>query len=447
VICALARTADADIDAAAKAIAKAERRRIHTFIATSDIHMEHKLHMQPAQVIEAAQRAVERARKHTDDVEFSCEDATRSRWDFLVQVYQAAIDAGATTINVPDTVGYAVPEEYGRLFAYLRRHLRGAEGVIFSAHGHDDLGLAVANAMAAIANGARQVECTVNGIGERAGNTSLEEVAMALRMRKDAFGIETRLDVTQLYPTSRLLSQITGNPVQPNKAIVGANAFAHEAGIHQDGVLKYALTYEIMRPEDVGVPANKLVLGKHSGRHAFRRRLEALGYDLDAESLDRAFKRFKQLADQKKEIYDEDLEAIVADEVVRVPTRYELVAVNVASGTAMIPTATVELQVEGRRVRSVANGDGPVDAALKAIRQITGSTAQLTDYVVAAISGGTDAQGEVTIRIEDAGRVSQGQGSDTDIVVASAKAYVHALNKLAYRGGDGTVHLREGTGP
>lgn len=433
IICGLARTDDADIDAAGKAIRHAERRRIHTFIATSPIHMQYKLRMKPAEVLAAAARAVKRATTYSSDVEFSCEDATRSDWEFLLKVYQTAINAGATTLNVPDTVGYTVPEEYGKLFRYLRENLTYGADVVFSAHCHDDLGMAVANAIAAVQNGARQVECTINGIGERAGNTSLEEVAMALELRKDVYGITTLLDLKQLYPSSRLLSQITGNSVQPNKAIVGANAFAHEAGIHQDGVLKNALTYEIMRPADVGVPANKLVLGKHSGRHAFRNRLEELGFDLDTDNLNKAFKRFKQLADQKKEIYDEDLEAIVADEIVRIPTKFELLAVNVASGTNMKPSATVALRVQGSEVRAFAHGDGPVDAALNAIKQLTGSTATMHEYVVAAISGGTDAQGVVTVRIEEHGITTSGKGSDTDIVVASAKAYLHALNKLAFR--------------
>ncbi|RMF15552.1 MAG: 2-isopropylmalate synthase [Candidatus Dadabacteria bacterium] len=435
-ICGLARTADADIDAAWNAIRKAERARIHTFIATSPIHMRDKLRMTPDEVVEAAARAVERARGYTEDVEFSAEDATRSEWDFLVRVYQAAINAGATTLNVPDTVGYTVPEEYGRLFAYLREHLVGAENVIFSAHCHNDLGLAVANSIAAIQNGARQVECTINGIGERAGNAALEEIAMALHLRYDHYGIRTNVDTRQIYPSSRMLSQITGNPVQPNKAIVGANAFAHESGIHQDGVLKNVQTYEIMDPADVGVPANRLVLGKHSGRHAFRRRLEELGYVLDTDALNKAFQRFKQLADQKKEIYDEDLEAIVADEIVRIPTRYQILSVNVSSGTEMLPSATVAMEIEGKRVIAGARGDGPVDAALNAIKELTGTTAIMREYVVAAISGGTDAQGEVTVRIEDDGHMVTGKGSDTDIVVASARAYVHALNRLAYRRDD-----------
>jgi 2-isopropylmalate synthase len=433
VICALARATPEDIDRAYEAIIPAERKRIHTFIATSEIHMNHKLRMTREEVLEAAGRAVERAKRYVEDVEFSCEDATRSDPDFLLKVYQRAIDAGATTINVPDTVGYAVPSEFAQLIRFLKENLRGIEGVVISAHCHDDLGLAVANSIAAVEAGARQVECTINGIGERAGNASLEEIVMALKVRKDVFGIETGIDTRQIYPTSRLLCQITGHVIQPNKAIVGANAFAHEAGIHQDGVLKYALTYEIMKPEDVGLSTNRLVLGKHSGRHAFRHRLEELGYYLDEEALNRAFQRFKQLADVKKEVFDEDLEALVAEEVIRIPYRYHLCSVNVASGTEMQPTATVVLEVEGKREVASATGNGPVDAALNAIKKITGTKAILLQYLVSAITGGTDAQGEVTVRLEEDGRVVQGQGSDTDIVVASAKAYVHALNKLAYR--------------
>jgi 2-isopropylmalate synthase len=433
VICALARTTPEDIDRAYSALIPAERKRIHTFIATSEIHMKHKLKMTPDEVLEAAGRAVERARKYTEDVEFSCEDATRSDPEFLLKVYQRAIDAGAVTINVPDTVGYTVPLEFSQLIRFLKENLKGLEGVVISAHCHDDLGLAVANSIAAIEAGARQVECTINGIGERAGNASMEEIVMALKVRKDIFGIETGIDTRQIYPTSRLLCQITGHVIQPNKAIVGVNAFAHEAGIHQDGVLKYALTYEIMKPEDVGLTMNRLVLGKHSGRHAFRHRLEELGYYLEEEALNRAFQRFKQLADVKKEVFDEDLEALVAEEVIRIPYRYQLRSVNVASGTEMQPTATVVLDIDGKREVASATGNGPVDAALNAVKKITGTKAILEQYLVSAITGGTDAQGEVTVRLEEDGRVVLGQGSDTDIVVASAKAYVHALNKLAYR--------------
>lgn len=433
-IAALARANELDIDRAWEAVREAGRHRIHTFIATSDIHMKYKLRMDEAQVYEAAARAVAHARRRVADVEFSCEDATRSRPEFLVRVFQAAIDAGATTLNVPDTVGYTVPSEYARLIRYLREHLRGLDGVVLSAHCHDDLGLAVANSIAGVEAGVRQIECTINGIGERAGNTSLEEIVMALRLRRDVFGLDTAVDARQLYPTSRLLCQITGTSVQPNKAIVGANAFAHEAGIHQDGVLKHAQTYEIMQPEDVGVPANKLVLGKHSGRHAFRNRLAALGFELGEDELEKAFRRFKLLADQKKDIFDEDLEAIVADEIVRTPFRYELRHLWVEGGTGVRPKSRVTLDVDGEPQTAEAEGDGPVDAALNAIKAITGTTAIMRQYAVAAISGGTDAQGEVSVRLDDGGRMVAGQGSDTDIVIASAKAYVHALNKLARRG-------------
>ncbi len=432
-IAGLARASVRDIDRAWEAVREAGRHRIHTFIATSDIHMRYKLRMTEDEVYEAAAKAVAHARSRVADVEFSCEDATRSRPEFLVRVFQAAIDAGATTLNVPDTVGYTVPGEYGHLIRYLRENLRGLDGVVFSAHCHDDLGLAVANTVAGIEAGVRQVECTINGIGERAGNTSLEEIVMAMRLRRDVFGVDSGLDARQLYPASRLLCQITGTSVQPNKAIVGGNAFAHEAGIHQDGVLKHAQTYEIMKPEDVGVPANKLVLGKHSGRHAFRSRLAALGFDLGEDEIEKAFRRFKLLADQKKEIYDEDIEAIVADEVVRSGFRYELRHLWAESGSGVHPHARVTLEIDGETQTAEAEGDGPVDAALNAIKALTGTTAVMRRYAVAAISGGTDAQGEVSIRIEDNGRTVAGQASDTDIVIASAKAYVHALNKLAWR--------------
>ena len=432
-ICGLARAVDGDIDTTAKAVEVAERSRIHTFIATSEIHMEHKLRMTPEQVLEAAKRAVSRARSQIDDIEFSCEDATRSDWNFLVKVFQAAIDAGATTLNVPDTVGYTIPEEYTKLITFLRQELQFGDDVVFSVHCHNDLGVAVANSLAGVQAGARQIECTINGIGERAGNTALEEVVMALRTRKAHYGIETRIDTKQLYPASRLLTQVTGSVVQANKAIVGANAFAHEAGIHQAGVLNNALTYEIIQPEDVGVTTNKLVLGKHSGRHAVSARLKELGFSLDQEQLDKAFRRFKELADSKKEIYDEDLEAIVADEVVRVPSKYALVSVNVASGTQLHPHATIGIQVADETILADASGDGPVDAALNALRKATGSDSKLTAYVVNAISGGTDAQGEVTVQVEDAGVKVRGQGAHTDIVIASARAYVNALNKLEHR--------------
>ncbi len=430
-ICGLARANEYDVDQCAKAVAQAESSRIHTFIATSAIHMEKKLHMQPQEVLDAAAFAVQRARKQIADVEFSAEDATRSDWDFLAKIYQVAIDAGATTLNIPDTVGYTVPEEYARLITFLGAKLKYGDDVVLSVHCHNDLGLAVANSLSAVVAGARQIECTINGIGERAGNTALEEVVMALRVRNDIYGLQTGIDTTKIVPTSRFLSQITGMLVQPNKAIVGDNAFAHEAGIHQHGMLEDARTYEIMTPADVGLSSNKLVLGKHSGRHAFRDRLEQLGFTLNNDDSDRAFRRFKVIADQKKDIFDEDLLAIVADEIVRIPTRFELVSVNVSSGTQMHPAATVSMMVDGALKTEASNGDGPVDAALNAISVLTATDSRLTRYIVNAITGGTDAQGEVTVRIENEERIANGQGADPDIVIASAKAYINALNKLA----------------
>lgn len=430
IICGLARANVGDVERCAEAVTVAENARIHTFIATSKIHMDAKLRMSPEQVLDAASAAVTRAVQLVEDVEFSAEDATRSDWDFLTQIYQRAVDAGATTLNIPDTVGYTVPDEYARLITHLKGSLKNTDNVILSVHCHNDLGLAVANSLAAVAAGARQIECTINGIGERAGNAALEEIVMALRVRKDVLNVTTDIDTTKIVPTSRFLSQITGMLVQPNKAIVGDNAFAHEAGIHQHGVLQDARTYEIMTPEDVGLTSNKLVLGKHSGRHAFRDRLGQLGYELESEELDIAFSRFKVLADQKKDVYDEDLIAIIADEIVRVPTKYDLVSVHVASGTKMHPVATVEMKIDEEVVIGTSLGDGPVDAALNAIKELSGTDSRLSRYIVNAITGGTDAQGEVNVKVEDDARSAMGQGADPDIVIASAKAYVNALNKL-----------------
>ena len=430
VICGLARANERDVTACGEAIATATKGRIHTFIAASPIHMQKKLRMEPEQVVAAAVAAIKRAREFTDDVEFSAEDATRSDWSFLVELYREAIAAGATTLNVPDTVGYTIPDEYARLIEHLRTALQPDPSIIFSVHCHNDLGLAVANSLAAVQAGARQIECTINGIGERAGNTALEEVVMALRTRRDVYQVDTNVDTTKIYPSSRFLSQITGMPVQPNKAIVGDNAFAHEAGIHQHGMLADARTYEIMVPADIGLTSNKLVLGKHSGRHAFRDKLEHLGHTLDETQLDQAFERFKVLADQKKSIYDEDLLAILADEVVRVPTKFELVSLNVASGTQMHPVATVQVLIEGESYKGTALGDGPVDAAMNAIGNVVAKPVTMTKYLVSAITGGTDAQGEVTVRIEDGKHIANGQGAHPDIVIASARAYINALNKL-----------------
>ena len=430
-VASLARTSREDVERAARALERAKRPRIHTFIATSDIHLQHKLRMGREQVLEEVDRAVRQARGYVDDVEFSAEDATRTDWDYLVQVFGAAVKAGATTLNVPDTVGYTTPVEYHELIRYLRAHVPGADGVIFSLHCHNDLGLAVANSLAAIQAGARQVECTVNGIGECSGNTAMEEVVMALKTRPDVFGgLDTGIRTTEIYPTSRLLASIIGSPVQPNKAIVGDNAFAHEAGIHQHGVLQAAITYEIMTPQSIGRPSNELVLGKHSGRHAFKDRLKELGYELSDEDFQRAFKRFKDLADKKKSIFNEDLEAIVADSVTADEGRLRLGNLVVQSGTFVTPNATVEILRDGEPSKATAQGDGPVDAVFRAISELCETKCELVQYQVKAITGGMDAQGEVTVTISDGGRRVIGHGAHTDILVASALAYVNAINKL-----------------
>jgi len=431
-VCSLARANPKDIDRAAEALAPAASARIHTFIATSPIHMEYKLRMTPEQVLERATEAVKRARQHTDDVEFSCEDASRSEFDFLCRVIEAAIAAGAGTINIPDTVGYGEPGQFGELIQRLMNTIPNADQAVFSVHCHNDLGLAVANSLSAVMHGARQVECTINGLGERAGNASLEEIVMAVRTRHDVFPVETRIDTRHIVPTSRLVSSITGFPVQPNKAIVGANAFAHESGIHQDGVLKHRETYEIMRAEDVGWQTNKLVLGKLSGRAAFRARLEELGISLaDQETLDRAFERFKELADKKREIYDEDLHALVSDVMpARSEARYRLQALEVQARTGTRPRVRLSLTVAGAVREAESEGAGPVDAAFKAIEQLANSEAELLLYSVNAITTGTDSQGEVTVRLSRNGVIVNGSGADTDIIVASVKAYLDALNLL-----------------
>jgi len=432
-IAALARTDITDIDRAWEAVRHAKQPRIHTFIATSDIHLKYKLKRTREQVLDDVVRAVSHAKGYTENVEFSAEDATRSDLEYLCQVIEAAIEAGATTINIPDTVGYTIPMEFNRIITTVKEKVPHIDRAIISVHCHNDLGLAVANSLAAIEGGARQVECTINGIGERAGNASLEEIVMAVRVRKDLFAFYTEVNADQIYPTSRLVSTITGMVVQPNKAIVGTNAFAHEAGIHQDGILKEKTTYEIMTPESVGIPKSSLVLGKHSGRHAFRDKLGEMGYELTADELDTAFKRFKQVADQKKVVYDEDIMVIVEEEIFRVPDKYKLININVQSGTVTIPTATVQMEMDGQFVQDAGFGDGPVDAALKTIQKITKSKSILVQYAVAAITGGTDAQGEVTVRIEENGKTAIGQGASTDVIIASAKAYINALNKLEYR--------------
>lgn len=431
-VCGLARALGRDIDQAGLALRGAVAPRIHTFIATSPIHMERKLRMTPDQVVEQAVEAVKRARQYTDDVEFSPEDAGRSEFDFLCRVLEAVIGAGARTVNIPDTVGYNLPGQFGDLIGRLRAKVPNADKAIFSVHCHNDLGLAVANSLSAVLQGARQVECTINGLGERAGNAALEEVVMAVRTRRDLFSCDTRLDTTQIVPCSRLVSSITGFPVQPNKAIVGANAFAHESGIHQDGVLKNRETYEIMRAEDVGWKANRMVLGKHSGRNAFRSRMEELGIGFNSEEeLNRVFGLFKDLADKKHDIYDEDLQALVTAKGLEAENeRVQLVSLRVCSETGEVPQAAVTLAVDGVERQGQASGGGPVDASFKAIEGILGSGSELLLYSVNAITSGTDAQGEVTVRVEKAGRIVNGQGADTDIVIASAKAYINALNKI-----------------
>jgi 2-isopropylmalate synthase len=433
VVCGLARANENDIRRCGEAVKVAARPRLHTFIATSPIHMEKKLRMEPSQVVDQAVRAVTWARQFTDDVEFSPEDAGRSDVDFLCRILEQVIKAGATTVNIPDTVGYTLPESFGKLIRTLRERVPNSDKAVWSVHCHNDLGLAVANSLSAVLSGARQVECTINGLGERAGNAALEEIVMAVRTRQDMFPCDTRIDTTHIVPASRLVSGITGFPVQPNKAIVGANAFAHESGIHQDGVLKSRDTYEIMRAEDVGWNANKLVLGKHSGRNAFRSRLAELGITLESEeALNTVFKRFKDLADKKHDIFDEDLHALVsendADEVAA--EHYRLVSLTAHSETGEQPFARIVMSDGTGEVRTESQGSGPVDASFKAIEGVAKSGAELLLYSVNSITTGTDAQGEVTVRLAKGGRIVNGQGADTDIVVASAKAYIDALNKL-----------------
>jgi 2-isopropylmalate synthase len=430
-VCGLARAIKEDIDRAGEALKGANSARIHTFIATSPIHMEKKLRMSPDQVFEQAVKAVKWARKYTDNVEFSPEDAGRTNINFLCRVLEAVIKTGATTLNIPDTVGYTMPEQFGNLMHTLRERIPNSDKATFSVHCHNDLGLAVANSLSAVMNGARQVECTINGLGERAGNASLEEIVMAVRTRQDLFPCDTRIDATHIVPASKLVSGITGFPVQPNKAIVGANAFAHEAGIHQDGVLKHRETYEIMRAEDVGWGANKLSLGKHSGRNAFRSRLAELGIELESEeALNTTFIRFKELADKKHDIFDEDLHALVSDETMTLQERYKLISLTAHSETGETPYAKVVIAEAGKELQAESDGSGPVDATFRAIEKILASDAELQLYSVNNITSGTDSQGEVTVRLQKAGRIVNGNGSDTDIVVASAKAYLSALNKL-----------------
>ena len=431
VICGLARTGRDDIMRAAEAVRPARRARIHVFVSTSALHMKYKLRMEPEQVLELTTSSVELARSQVDDVEWSAEDGSRTDPDFLCRCVEAAIRAGATTINIPDTVGYALPEDMARIFTMLRERVPGADRVVLSTHNHNDLGLAVANTIAAIRAGVRQVECTINGIGERAGNAALEEAVMALRTRHDAIPYETGIRTPNILRTSKLLATVTGFDVQPNKAIVGRNAFAHESGIHQDGVLKNAATYEIMTPESVGWTKTNLVMGKHSGRAAFRDKLRALGYgEIGDNALNDAFRRFKDVADRKKVVYDEDIVALVDDEVVRGHDRVRFVSLEVRSGSKAPPHAALELEVDGELRTAEADGDGPVDATFRAIRAIFPHEANLVLFSVGAVTEGTDAQARTTVRLEEAGKMVDGQGSDTCTITASARAYVHALNKL-----------------
>jgi 2-isopropylmalate synthase len=431
VVAGLARGVPADIDRAWEAVKGAQSPRIHVFISSSDIHLAHQMRKSRDEVLDMTRAMVGRAAKYLSDVEFSPMDASRSDPEYLYEMLSIAVEAGATTLNIPDTVGYAWPEQFGDLIRGIFQNVRGIEKAVVSVHCHDDLGMATANSLAAVRAGARQIECTINGIGERAGNTSLEEVVMALRTRRDVFGIDTRIDATQIYRTSRLVSSRTGMVVQPNKAIVGANAFAHMSGIHQDGFLKERSTFEIIDPKDVGVGDSSLVLGKLSGRHGFKQRLEELGYHLSAEDLSRAFLRFKELADKKRDITDRDLEALVSNEMRAVEEAFRLDHVQVLCGDHTVPTATVRLiSPDGTVVTETTTGTGPVDAVYKAIDKVVGESVHLKEYVVQAVTAGIDALGEVTVRIDQDGRVYSGNAANTDVVVASARAYVNALNRL-----------------
>lgn len=431
-ICSLARARPEDIDRAWEALKGAPKVRIHTFLSTSDIHLKHQFRMTREQAKQRAVEMVQRARGYVADVEFSPMDASRSDPSFLYEVIEAVIAAGAATVNIPDTVGYAVPQEFGALIKGICEKVPNVNDAVISVHCHNDLGVAVANSLAAVVNGAGQVECTINGIGERAGNTSLEEIVMGLRTRKDFYQADTRIRTEEIAKTSRLVSKVTGMVVQPNKAIVGANAFAHTSGIHQDGLLKEKTTYEIMRPESIGLVESRMIMGKLSGRHAFRQRLEELGYKLTDEEINHAFDRFKRLADQKKEIYEEDLEVIVSEELAKMAERIVLTSFHVASGTDRIPTATVTLEIDGRTVTQSGTGDGPVDAVYRTIAAITQTKSKLLMFAVNAVTSGTDAQGEVSVRVEEDGRTVSGHGADTDIITAAARAYLNALNRLAY---------------
>jgi len=433
IICSLARAREEDIKRAWEALKDVSKRRIHTFHSTSDIHLKYQFRISREEALKRSVEMVKLARSLVDDVEFSPMDATRTDISYLCEVVEAVIDAGASTVNIPDTVGYSIPLEFGAMIKEICNRVKNIDKAVISVHCHNDLGLAVANSLSAILNGAGQIECTINGIGERAGNCSMEEVVMALRTRRDLFHADTGINTEEIIRSSRLVTKITGISVQPNKAIVGANAFAHESGIHQDGLLKEKSTYEIIKPESIGLYATKLVLGKHSGRHAFKTRLKELGYVLTDEELNKTFERFKRLADQKKDIFDEDIEALISEDVTKVPEVFSLIDLSIVSGINQKPTATVKIKVGGDIIDRMEQGDGPVDATYKAIATITKTESKLLKFEIKAITGGTDALGEVMVSLEEEGKTVRGHGADTDIIVAAAKAYINALNKLAAR--------------
>ena len=432
-ICSLARAKEADIKRAWEAIKDAPKKRIHTFHSTSEIHLKYQYRIGPKEALKRSVEMVKFAKSFIDDVEFSPMDATRTDMGYLCEVTEAVIEAGATTVNIPDTVGYSIPSEFGSIIKEIRKRVKNIDKAVISIHCHNDLGLSTSNSLAAVLNGAGQIECTINGIGERAGNCSMEEVVMALRTRRDLFNADTNINTEEIMRSSRLVTSITGISVQPNKAIVGANAFAHESGIHQDGLLKEKTTYEIITPESIGLRKTKFVLGKHSGRNAFRTRLSELGFTLSDDDINSAFKRFKEIADQKKDMYDEDLVALVSSEVSTVPEKYKLIKMSVSSGTGQKPSAMVKMRVGEKTLQKTQKGDGPIDAIFKAITQITGTKSKLLKYEVKAITGGTDALGEVVCSLEENDISVTGHGADTDIITASAKAYINALNKIAAR--------------
>ncbi len=434
IVCGLARSLEKDIDYAYNAVKHSGRPRIHVFLATSKIHMKYKLKKAEDEILKLAVAAVKYAKTKCSDIEFSPEDASRTEHTFLHRVVEAVIGAGATTVNIPDTVGYATPFEFGELIKAIKNNVPNIDRCVISVHCHNDLGLAVSNSLAAVLNGARQVECTINGLGERAGNASLEEIVMGVRTRNDIFkALYTGVNTKELYKTSRLVSKLTGMPVQPNKAIVGSNAFAHESGIHQDGVLKERITYEIIKPDDVGFEETKIVLGKHSGRHAFLERIKRLGLDLKKDQIEEAFDRFKKLADKKKEVFDEDLETIVDEEISKIPEKFHLLHFYIASGDQVKPTASIKLKSRNKILEASSSGDGPVDACYKAVDKITGRTGSLLDYQIRSVTSGKDALGEVSVKVKSKGRIVSGRGASTDIIEASIKAYVNAVNKLVYK--------------